>query len=454
MASGQAVPAQAVRYLGLVTHPCLTLLVIGCAIRVAALLIYLATHNWMGEEWEYEVIAQNLWKGRGFVIERYSTLYYALVPPLFPLISFLLHVIGGVGSTYFVLYYTYHIGVALGIIWLTYRLALAWFGRVAALVSGLFVAVEPGLVIYQSYKMDVIALATFLLLAALALLRGVTGTRNLGMAAGLGSVIGLGLLTRLDLIVLIGLLGVWLVSERHDVRSVVKPLAVTLVVSIVFISPWLVRNYWVLGQFVFISSNAGEWLWLGNNDNSVGTPVALDGRSVFEAASSDFKQSVMAGRNELEVNATFMGDALRYVTEDPWRYVRLSLARLWYFWWFTPTYGRQYLEFGYVSQFAYKAVHAVILGLAALGIGLALRAGRQQERQAVLFVLTVSLLLAAIHSLTYVEGRHRLMIQPLLLIFAGVGVQATAGWMSQGMMASVRVSGDGLAGPLARRERQ
>lgn len=423
------------------------LLGIGFLVRLVALLVYLATHNWQGEQWEYEVIAQNLLNGRGFVIERYNTLYHALVPPVFPFICFFLHVIGGTGASYLALYYTYHIGVALGIIWLTYRLALAWFGRSVATLSALFVALEPGLVIYQSYKMDVITLATFLLLAAVALFQRLSETRELRAAAALGVIIGLGLLTRLDLLILVGLLGTWLISERREAAAILKPVAVTLVVAFLVVTPWIVRNYVVLDRLMFISSNSGEWLWLGNNANSIGTPAGLDGRSVLEVAPASLKQSLAAATSEFEVNAIFMKEAVLYITEDPWRYARLAAAKFWYFWWFTPTYGWQYPQIPGVWQLSYKVVHGAVLGFAILGIWRTLCIPRRESTHAVLSILTVCLLLAALHSLTYVEGRHRLLVEPLLLILAAAGVQAAWRWAKQGVVANTCRASSEPAGP-------
>ena len=392
-------------------RPLSVLLIIGFLIRFIALILYLSTHDWKGEAWEYEELAQNLLNGHGYVIARWNTHYYTFVPPLFSFICFVLHIIGGNGPLYVVLYYTFHISLALGIIWLTYNLAHRWFGPSVASFAALFVALDPGLVIYHSYKMDVITLASFWLILGLALFQRLTETRDLRIAIILGVVIGLGLLTRLDLVILLGLLGIWLVMQRRHILSSIKPIATALAVSLIVVSPWLVRNYLLLDHFVFISANSGEVLWFGNNANTVGTPVALDGRPVFESAPASLKLAVLGATNELEVNAIFREEAIRYIAQDPWRYARHVVTKFWYFCWFTPTYGMNYYQhIGQAWKVGYKFLHAGILLFAIFGAWYAFHEPRRETRNAVLFILTLSILLAAIHGLTYVEGRHRIIV--------------------------------------------
>jgi hypothetical protein len=238
-------------------------------------------------------------------------------------------------------------------------------------------------------------------------------------------VIGLGLLTRLDLMILFGLLGIWLIVERRQVQAIVRPVAVTVIVALLVVSPWIVRNYLLLHEFVFISANSGEVLWYGNNPNSVGTPIALDGRPVFEHAPASLKLAVLGATSELQVNAILREEAMRYIAEDPWRYARAVLAKLWYFWWFTPTYGMNYYEhIGPVWKVAYKFLHAGILVLAVMGIWSVSHGSRRENRLALLFLLIPCLVLAAIHGLTYVEGRHRILVEPVLLILAAVGAHS------------------------------
>lgn len=403
------------------SRPLLILLIIGFLIRFIALILYLSTHDWKGEQWEYEMLAQNLLAGHGFVGERYNAPYYALVPPLFPFICYVLHLIGGTGPFYLVVFYTFHLGLALGIIWLSYRLALFWFGRSTATLAAWFVALEPGLIVYQSYKIDVITLSTFLLLIGLWFFQRLIRTGELTTAAALGVCIGLSLLTRLDLIILLGLVGAMFLSS-HGVTPSPKALSVILAVSMLVITPWLIRNYVVLDRFVFIASTTGEWLWLGNNPNSVGTPVSLDGRGVLEAAPESFNRSINQASDEFQVNAIFMKEAVRYIAQDPWRYARHVAAKFWYFWWFTPTYGMNYYQhIGQAWKVGYKVLHAGILLLAAFGAWFAFHEARRESRHALLFILTPCILLAVIHGLTYVEGRHRIMAQPLLLILAAAG---------------------------------
>jgi len=80
-----------------------------------------------------------------------------------------------------------------------------------------------------------------------------------------------------------------------------------------------------------------------------------------------------------------------------------------------------YTHIGQGWKVAYKFLHAGLLLLAMFGAWSAFHEARRESRHALLFILTPCILLAVIHGLTYVEGRHRIMAQPLLLILAAAG---------------------------------
>lgn len=392
---------------------------LGLVVRLAALFGYLATHGWRPETWEYEELARNLLAGEGYSIMYHNTEYLTLVVPVYPLICAGLHLIGGPG---FVLYYVFHLSVALGIIWLTYAVAQRWLGPSTAGPAALLVAVEPGQVIYQSYKVDLVALSTLLILLTIHLFLTLTRSRSLGLAGLVGAVIGIGVLTRPDLAALFGMVAVWAVVERQRLGTVLKPAAALVAVCVLVLSPWLIRNYVQYGEMLFLTSFSSEAFWRGNNPNSTGTSVTMSNEGQLEAAPEAFRAKVQSS-TEFEIYRLFQEEAIRFIKEDPAAFVERAVRKFFYFWWFTPNYATQH--YGWLPGFlvrGYKLVYFALALLMLAGVRAIMRSGERASRQTTWILLSVPVMVAIIHSLNYVEGRHRVLVMPILLMFAAVGL--------------------------------
>jgi hypothetical protein len=76
--------------------------------------------------------------------------------------------------------------------------------------------------------------------------------------------------------------------------------------------------------------------------------------------------------------------------------------------------------------------NVALLALSLLGvfIGWQEAAGDSARRGAILVILACCLAISVLQSLYYVEGRHRLAIEPLLLMFTSIGVVSIARKMS------------------------
>lgn len=400
----------------------LVILAIGLAARVVVLLAYLGTHGWQGETWEYEILANNLLDGRGFTIVHNDAVYRSYIVPVFPIICALLHVVGGPGLE---LYYVFHLSVAAGIIWLTYAVARYWYDPRTAGLAALLVALDPGLIIYHAYKVDVIALATFLFLLGIYVFARLGDSWNTWLAILVGVIAGVGVLTRPDLIAFFALPAVWVVVERRRFREVWRSAALILCMALVVTAPWLLRNYLLTGR-VMLASIASESIWMGNNPNATGTPVTLEIQRQLGAAPAQFRDKVYAA-SEMEQEALFREEAWQYIAADPAGFLWRAVEKMYYFWWFTPTFSRLYYEWvPPMLVSAYKVGYGLLLGLAAYGLWESARGGASRPRRASLFLLTATMAIAMLHTLNYVEGRHRVMVMPMILILSAYGLAALA----------------------------
>lgn len=400
----------------------------GLALRGGFLLYYLSTHGWQGETWEYEVIARNLLEGRGFVYESVGCAYRSYVVPVFPLVCAFLHWVGGAGLG---LFYSFHLAVAVGVMVLTYLLAERWLGKAAAVWAVWFVALEPGLILYQSYKVDVGPLACLLLLA---FLHGFLRLRESGggsRAVAIGLAWGIGMLARPDLLAAGMALLCWMIVEAGKPR-VRRAGAVVLAVAALTLTPWVARNYAVHRRLVPFSTMQYWICWLGNNPYSRGTLVVEGNSSVMGAVPERLREDVLSS-DEIERMDFFRGEVFRYVREHPGDFVSGVARKFWYFWWFSPTLATKHYE--WVPKWmvgVYRFGHVLALALTVVGLYRALRGGSEDSRWLSAYLLAVPLAQSAIHSLFFTELRHRLLIMPLLLILAAHGWTAVLGFLGRG----------------------
>lgn len=383
------------------------------------MLWYLSRHGWTPETWEYEVIALNLLEKQEFSYPHLHTNYRSYVGPVFPFLCFLLHLIWGKGLF---LYMVFHLSVALTTIWLTYRLACRWFTSRTGMLAGLFAALEPGLVVYNSYKVDVLTLAICLLLVGLAVFDRVMVTGRYWWSALLGGLVGMAVMTRLDLIAILAPFVVWLALVGLPRRAVLMHSLLAVGMMLLVVMPWLARNYILHGR-VLLTTTSGEQLWISNHENVTGSLHPDDIARYLEFVPPSIQDAVARG-TELEQYDAFRTEAIRVILDDPAGFLRRAAVKFVYFWWFTPTYGWFYQDIPGVLRNAYKVLYAVLLVLAVLGAWTAWKSGDTIRWLPASSALAVILTVVLIHSIYFVEGRHRVLVMPLFLMFSALGVHA------------------------------
>jgi hypothetical protein len=205
------------------------------------------------------------------------------------------------------------------------------------------------------------------------------------------------------------------------------------------VAPWIVRNYRVHGELVWIKSTFGYAFWQGNCALSEGTDKVV--RSSVERAlkrqSSGGLQSWNDALWKARHEAGYIDDialtkadyrALSQVSEpersrrlfrralddlrtQPGRYLELSLRRLRYFVLFDETNPK-------TRSMVYRASHLGLTGLASLGWILMGRSARRRLAPTIL----ATALIVAFHSLTIVSARFHIPIEPLMGLWAAAGL--------------------------------
>jgi len=204
----------------------------------------------------------------------------------------------------------------------------------------------------------------------------------------------------------------WLYFKSEENRTITaKTIAATLIAFCLVISPWLVRNYLTLGRFVFIKSNLGTALFMGNNayatggydDDSNYFRNRATGVVLTEAELEDFKRFDEAAQDKF-----FLQKAMTFIVEHPFNFVQRTVKRFIIYW----TYMRPPESWQQkISLLAYLTV----LTLAVAGFSLSWPIG-----QGVQLIGIFLLFLPAIYYFTIVGVfRYRFPSEALLIVFAG-----------------------------------
>jgi hypothetical protein len=214
----------------------------------------------------------------------------------------------------------------------------------------------------------------------------------------------------------------------------------TMAVGLLVLSPWLVRNYQVHGEFVAIKSTFGYAFWQGNCALSEGTdkvrresiePILRRGkeatslsglnRALWDArheagylddiALTRADKRSLGSVSEPERSRILFRRALSDLAADPWRYPLLCLKRLRYFILFDDTNPKS-------RVLVYRLPHIGLTLLAMAGLFLAGPEGRRRLMPTIATAAAITIF----HTLTIVSARFHIPIEPLMAIWGAAGL--------------------------------
>ncbi len=368
--------------------------------------------------WEYEEIANNLLGGRGYSFKHLNTTYWSSGTPLYAFLCAAIYAVTG-HSFFAVLLIQSLFSIALALT--VFFIAKIIFSDTVGVLAAAAVAFHPGFIYYDVFNLIPLSIDSFFIaLIALVLVRISLGRASARSSLLLGGLIGLGTLSR----GVIGVLLVLVVGYLIFVASHLKPIqrlkvtACVIAVAVLTLAPWLIRNYVVQRQLVFISTSSGELFWRGNNQHATGTLHDRNKTNIFKLWPQEFRDRVHS-MTELEQKTFFENEARRFIRDNPSQAARLYARKVYYFWWFSPQSGINYPS-TYLNL--YKVLYAGLLSLAVVGLIFALRSSRKEIRNASLIVIAMVITICLAQSLFYVEGRHRWLVEPLVLVFSCYGL--------------------------------
>jgi Dolichyl-phosphate-mannose-protein mannosyltransferase len=383
-----------------------SVLALGLAARL--LVVWHVVHNLSGAWFfhrgtEMGFLAQSLLEGKGlsspFGGATGPTAFIAPGYPVFVSLVFLLF--GSYTSTSAVVLMAVNVALNLLSILLILRLALRLSDARTAMLAGGFWAVSLPLIWMPTIFWETSFSCCVVVASLEYALRLESAPSNRGFVLAGASMAIAGLINPALLPMLLAML-LWVAYQSRRARPYGGPLAL-LTLAIVF-SPWPVRNARVFHAFIPLRSTVGFEMWMGNRPQATGY---LD-ESLFPTFNAaELGEYVRVG--EVAYVGQKSAEARRYIVSHPAAFLGLSLRRMGRFWMGSGTKGGSPI-------FMLHACVTSLLGL--IGIGLAWR-----RRPSMVRLSSLALLIFPLpYYMTHAEFRYRLVVDPLLTVFAAYAV--------------------------------
>jgi hypothetical protein len=239
-----------------------------------------------------------------------------------------------------------------------------------------------------------------------------------------GVLYGSGALANPTMLAFLPFCSLWTWRQRY--RRGLPSLAGVVLASLLFfavLAPWIVRNYYAFGRFVFLRDDFGLQLRLGNGPYADGMLMAYLQPNLNQLELQKFQSM-----GELAYAQACKQQAYDWIGAHPGRFAVISLKRFFYYWNGVPreTSSRAPLDFR-TSAFLATSVLA-IWGL--------IRALHQKRPAAWLFA-GLMIFYPAIYYFVYPHARYRHPIEPELTILI-VYLLTEVKWRDRGKVSGVR----------------
>jgi len=287
--------------------------------------------------------------------------------------------------------------------WTIYRTARRIFGRTVALWSGWVWALYPDTIYWAVRWIWETSLSAFLLSLLFMLTVEMEGDERASLWIGYGLLWGVAALNNPAALAFLPFAGCWLAYQlyRRGKRFVV-PAVASAVVFWMTIMPWLVRNYEVMGRFVFIRDNFGNELRIGNNPLAEGQYVLA-----YHPTQNDLVMAKYKRMGELAFCVDQGRLAREWIDAHPGKFVEISLKRVYYFWNGIPRLAKN------PALAELKNTHTLLLSV--VGIWGLLLALKRRIHGVFLFAALV-MFYPLVYYICFPEPRYRAPIDPQLLI--------------------------------------
>ena len=188
----------------------------------------------------------------------------------------------------------------------------------------------------------------------------------------------------------------------------IKNILLILLISLITISPYLIRNILVF-ETITITKSFGINLWKGNNPNST-----IEGTRFFD---DDLQKQInLVPKDkfyEINYNKVFLDQAIKHIIEEPTRYLILFVKKVASF---------LFIDINSPQPNYYNPLHylpVLVLGITSL-IGILLSDKKSYRFNYLILIFFTNII---IFSFFFILPRYKLVILPLQIIFTNVLIE-------------------------------
>lgn len=303
---------------------------------------------------------------------------------------------------------------------LTYQVGSHIFGERTGLFAAAISAVYVYFIYYAATLMtEPFYIVTILLSLWLLLRLSEVETRSsaIWMSLALGFSLGVTVLLRQLFLLLVPFFLLWLVwaTYRRTKRLPLLPAVIVASIVALFIIPFTLFNAGRFDTPVLLNTNAGYAFFWANHP-VYGTRFV----DILPPGSGSYQDMIpeeLRHLDEAALERALLQRGIRFVVDDPGRYILLSLSRIPVYFKFWPS-----TDSGLVSNISRVASFALFLPFMVGGLAYSLlsQAVRQTTWSRASLLWLFMLLYAGVHLASWALIRYRLPIDAVLVIYAGL----------------------------------
>jgi 4-amino-4-deoxy-L-arabinose transferase-like glycosyltransferase len=301
-----------------------------------------------------------------------------------------------------------------------YRLFKGIIGPAFSLVGFIFFAFYLPLWIIAQ-KADPDGLNVLLVAATLFILYRISNDAPKKYYLYLGIIYGIQLLVRPDVLMGMIIFGLWLLVPKDGRLERLKWYLVSVVVALLIILPWTIRNYSTFGSFVLVSANSGYNFYMGNNPNATGEMfqeiTTEEGAKQVDSIKTFFRSH----ESDVEKDAFLYSIGKQWAFSHPLDAVALGFKKFYMHWWHRENAGSEVASKPWMI-IGYKVASIYLLIFGFIGL-FSIRQTRLRT-----FFLSLFLYSTLISVIFFVQSRHRaLKVDPSLIYLSVAGLGASGG---------------------------
>jgi len=181
--------------------------------------------------------------------------------------------------------------------------------------------------IFYSAQLLSETLATFWFLAYVAASLWFAEKPTLNRACLAGLLLGFAMLTKGGFVIMLPFAVVWAVWQFWVRRSAILLAVAIPLISLLTLTPWIVRNYRIFGEFIPLATEGGDTL-LGGNNSVVAYNPEYYGHQIFPTLIPEYRDAFVSCSSEVERDHLAVNLAIRWLKEHPDRWCYLIQAKL------------------------------------------------------------------------------------------------------------------------------